>query len=373
MRLGLTFPCVLLLTAALATTVRAEPPEAPTGTVVVPLGDSPSRGGEREVRLDQPFSMVGLTWSGEAPDRVELRPLTEGGWGTWTDAELTSARGSEPVWTGRTTGVQVRATRGGDDVTGELRLVALRPSAGSAPVAAPPPGAPAPDPTPEPTAAPSSLPEAPSSAAGPSSAVATPRHASAPPPLVRRADWGADERSMTWTPQPTETRAAVVHHTAGTNDYGCADSAAIVRGIFEYHAVHLGWGDIGYHALVDKCGTIFEGRAQGLERDVIGGHAMGFNPNTFGVAMLGSFQDVVPTSEALTATGAIIGWKLRESGVAPDSAVELVSTGGKGSLHPPGAGVRLPAIFAHRDVGQTLCPGQLAYDRLDEIRSAALG
>ncbi|MFD0492069.1 N-acetylmuramoyl-L-alanine amidase [Saccharopolyspora spinosporotrichia] len=119
---------------------------------------------------------------------------------------------------------------------------------------------------------------------------------------------------MKWTPQPTETRAATVHHTAGTNDYGCADSAAIVRGIFEYHAVHLGWGDIGYHALVDKCGTIFEGRAQGLERDVIGGHAMGFNPNTFGVAMLGNFQDVVPTSDALTAAGAIIGWKLRESG-----------------------------------------------------------
>ncbi|MFD0492070.1 hypothetical protein ACFQ0O_39055 [Saccharopolyspora spinosporotrichia] len=172
MRLGLSFPCVLLLTAALATSVRAEPPEAPAGgTAVVPLGETPSRGGQREVRLDQPFSMVGLTWSGEAPDRVELRPLTEGGWGAWTEAELTSARGSEPVWTGRTTGVQVRATRGGDDVTGELRLVALRPSLGRTPVAAAP-KAPA-GRSAEPSAAPSPVPEA------PSSTTATPRHASA--------------------------------------------------------------------------------------------------------------------------------------------------------------------------------------------------
>ncbi|MEV0089506.1 hypothetical protein AB0H93_42265, partial [Saccharopolyspora sp. NPDC050642] len=55
------------------------------------------------------------------------------------------------------------------------------------------------------------------------------------------------------------------------NDYTCDQSAALVRGIYYYHSVTNGWGDIGYNALVDKCGTIFEGRTGGLHLPTIDG------------------------------------------------------------------------------------------------------
>lgn len=62
--------------------------------------------------------------------------------------------------------------------------------------------------------------------------------------------------------------AAIIHHTAGSNDYSPEDSAEIVRAIYAYHTQTLGWCDIAYNALVDKYGQVFEGRAGGITKAV---------------------------------------------------------------------------------------------------------
>ncbi|WP_433870831.1 N-acetylmuramoyl-L-alanine amidase [Saccharopolyspora sp. CA-218241] len=337
MRRRLVLPLVLLATAVLAPAALA-----PAATAVEPgprvehiaLGAVPTaRDASREVRTDRPFSMLGVRWTGAAPDEVAVRARTDRGWRPWTPLEPATDRASEPLWTGDARAAQVRATRDGRDVTAELQLIALDP--GPAPAARQAP------------------------AAGPGGR----------PPVVERAGWGADEKQTTWAGQATTTRAVAVHHTAGSNDYRCAVSASVVRGLFHYHAVELGWGDIGYHALVDKCGTVFEGRRGGLDGDVIGGHALGFNHETFGVAMLGNLEQVRPSPETLGGVARISGWKLDRAGVPADGTVVL--TGRGGSLHAAGARVALPTIFGHRDVGRTLCPGRFGHAALGEIRSRA--
>jgi len=163
-------------------------------------------------------------------------------------------------------------------------------------------------------------------------------------------------------------KAATIHHTAGTNDYTAADFARIVRGIYAYHAIDRDWCDIGYNVLVDRYGQIFEGRFGGLYRPVWGAHAGGFNQYTFGVSMLGTFIDVAPTAEQLEAVSRIVAWKLAGSYRDPNGQVTLVSAGGGTSKYPPGAVVSLPRIFAHRDVGNTECPGDVGYQQLPAIR-----
>ena len=92
-----------------------------------------------------------------------------------------------------------------------------------------------------------------------------------PPNIIGRAQWGADEAMRCGnTVYDNGIRAAIVHHTAGSNDYAPQDSAGIVRSIYEYHTRTLGWCDIAYNALVDKYGQVFEGRAGGMDKPVEG-------------------------------------------------------------------------------------------------------
>jgi uncharacterized protein with LGFP repeats len=84
------------------------------------------------------------------------------------------------------------------------------------------------------------------------------------PSIISREEWGADPALRCGTPNyHSGVRAAVVHHTAGSNDYLPQDSAGIIKSIYMYHTRTLGWCDIAYNALVDKYGQVFEGSAGG--------------------------------------------------------------------------------------------------------------
>ena len=81
------------------------------------------------------------------------------------------------------------------------------------------------------------------------------------PPIITRAQWGADESIRRWDPEYAPTiKAATLHHTADRNTYTAADVPGMMRSIYAYHTVNRGWGDIGYNVIVDKFGRIFEGR-----------------------------------------------------------------------------------------------------------------
>jgi hypothetical protein len=177
---------------------------------------------------------------------------------------------------------------------------------------------------------------------------------------------------MGWDVQYAPTiQAATVHHTADKNTYAAADVPAIMRSIYAYHAVSLNWGDIGYNVVVDKFGRAWEGRSGGLASTVIGAHAGGFNTATFGVSMLGNY-DIVDTTPAMIGTVAgVIAWKLSLYGVDPYGTTTLTSMGGGTAKYAAGVPVTLPTIFAHRDVGNTACPGAYGYRRMGEIRSLA--
>ncbi len=68
-----------------------------------------------------------------------------------------------------------------------------------------------------------------------------------------------------------------MHHTATPNTYTRAEAPGVVRAIYRYHTVSNGWDDIGYNVLIDRFGTVYEGRKGGLESPVIGAHASGWN------------------------------------------------------------------------------------------------
>ena len=112
----------------------------------------------------------------------------------------------------------------------------------------------------------------------------------APPAIVTREEWGGDACPPRAEPAYGEVKLAFVHHTVSANDYGPEDSAAMVLGICRYHRNSNGWNDIGYNFLVDRYGTIFEGRAGGIDEAVVGAQAQGYNSQSTGIASLGTFS-----------------------------------------------------------------------------------
>lgn len=323
-----------LLPAAPATATTPPPEPVPVGLRTVALERSAQP--VRMVRSDVPFSMVGLTWRGPAPDVAQLR-VPGGEWVTVDPAGGAGGdtRASEPVWTGPTREVQIRALRRGapaDDVSAVLVDPGRSPADGA-------PG------------------------------TRTPGAAT----VISRAGWGADESLRCSEPDYDDTvHAVALHHTAGTNSYDAAGSFGLVRGIYAYHASILGWCDIGYHALVDRFGQVFEGRAGGLDRAVIGAHAGGFNRRTSSVAMMGLFTGALPTPQLQRSLTELLSWKLDVHRLDPRGEATLVSEGGGTSRYPAGARVRVPVLFGHRDVGNTDCPGDDGYALLPILRSVMI-
>ena len=186
------------------------------------------------------------------------------------------------------------------------------------------------------------------------------------PPIVSRAGWGADESIRRAAPRyAPNVRVAVVHHTAGSNGYTAAESAAIVRGIHVYHVKGNGWNDIGYNFLVDKYGKVFEGRYGGIGRNVIGAHAEGFNTGSVGVAVLGEYSSLAVAAKAQEALAQVLAWRLDRAHVEPVTTVSYAS-GGNGRF-APGTPVFLRAVSGHRDTGFTDCPGRTLYALLGDI------
>ncbi|GHE42616.1 hypothetical protein GCM10018785_10280 [Streptomyces longispororuber] len=165
--------------------------------------------------------------------------------------------------------------------------------------------------------------------------------------------------------------AVFVHHTDSPNGYDCADAPRIIRGLAAGQTEARLFDDIGYNFLVDRCGTIYEGRAGGVDRPVVGAHTQGFNHRTTGVAAIGTFTAGTPVPRPMTeAIAALAAWKLGLADVDPRRRSHLVSSN-SGSRFPAGTRAEFDAVAGHTDGYTTTCPGAALRAELPAIRERA--
>lgn len=146
----------------------------------------------------------------------------------------------------------------------------------------------------------------------------------------------------------------MVHHTA-ISVPAFASSDAICE-IWKLHALERGWGDIGYHFLIDSGGRIYEGRAGGIT--AVGGHFKGGNQGTLAIALLGNFMADVVAEASLEALVELLRALCKLLSIDPLEHRNFATA------------LKLPTICGHRDGNHsTECPGEALYRRLPEIRS----
>ncbi|MBD0348493.1 MAG: N-acetylmuramoyl-L-alanine amidase [Thermoleophilia bacterium] len=194
-------------------------------------------------------------------------------------------------------------------------------------------------------------------------------YADSPAIIPRRAWAGSDTALRRGKPRyAARLRFAIVHHTAGAGAYSLSESPAIVRAVAAYHVHGNRWDDIGYNFLVDRFGQVFEGRYGGVDRNVIGAHAQGFNAGSVGVALLGTYASTPPSQLARAALAQLLAWRLDVAHVDPLSTFRERSGGNP--KYAPGTSVLLRTVAGHRDVYPTSCPGARLYGELPSLAQA---
>jgi hypothetical protein len=176
----------------------------------------------------------------------------------------------------------------------------------------------------------------------------------AEPQIYDTRNWNA--RPPNGTIQVLNSRPSniIVHHTAGSNsnDFSLDHAFAISRGIQNFHMDTRGWIDTGQQLTNSRGGHITEGRHRSLEvltggtRHVMGAHVANNNSTCIGIENEGLYMDVNVPQRL---------W---------DSLVQLVAYIAQQYSIPTSR------ILGHRDFNATLCPGDVLYARLPELRSA---
>ncbi len=280
---------------------------------------------------------------------VQIRTKAGDAWSDWTDLEQTDvgpdagspdalaaeqvgARDtSEPVWLDAPAdAVQTRVVGGTQPSGLELTLID--------------PGKSAADANPGAASVPAS-----------SAFAASPR-----PQILTRGDWGADESLRTKNCKTIDYSSTIkvgfVHHTAhGTNanNYTAEEVPALLRAIYSNDVNNRGWCDIAYNFLVDKFGRIWEGRAGGVDRAVLGAHTAGFNSNSFGTALIGNFE-----TETSNGTTPPASCSTHWSGCSPGSfpCTDLTRSAPRPSP-PPAPAAPTPPTPRARSCRSTSSPG----------------
>ncbi|GAA4285113.1 hypothetical protein GCM10022261_26440 [Brevibacterium daeguense] len=327
---------------------------------------------------DSRSSVVGVTFANSESVTIEVRTKSASGWSDWYHLEEDNpgdgTPGTEPFVVSSATDVQIRVL--GDEAPEDTRLMVIDPKHSAAdakavednaPVAPPSTGGAEPVGAQPAAAGTQPLAVQPTGASATAGSGFVPGSASvenssvkkvAKPAIASRKSWGANESLRKGSPDyASKVKAAVVHHTAGSNSYSAGDVPGILRGIYSYHTKGRGWSDIGYNVLADKFGRLWEGRAGGLDRAVIGAHVAGYNTGTFGISVMGTYEKSAPPQETIDAVNHAIAWKLSANGV---SVKDRATVGGR----------TINAVVGHRDLGSTSCPGAAFYSKMGQMRDA---
>jgi hypothetical protein len=359
-------PCLL---GALAAVVVAAAPALSAGTwrphavdfgarIALPAAASGGPLTTKAIKAPKRFDLLGFRWKGPADPGIRVRVRRSGGkWSRWVAAadgrDHGVKGGSDPVWAGGDDEYQLRLTRrvpglrahfvnvSGTATKADRVRTAIRRRAHAVAAALVAP-------------------------------IAKAQDVAGAPSIVPRSVWDPnDDCAPKHAPQYGKVRMAFVHHTVSANDYGPAESASIVLSICRYHEDGNGWWDIGYNFLVDRYGKVFEGRAGGITRAVVGAQAQGYNSVSTGISNIGTFESEGQTSPGLKALGRLIGWKLAQHDVPTNGKITVTSAGGSSNRYPSGTPVTFNRISGHRDGDATSCPGSALYGQLGQIRRLA--
>jgi N-acetyl-anhydromuramyl-L-alanine amidase AmpD len=159
------------------------------------------------------------------------------------------------------------------------------------------------------------------------------------------------ERKSAWTQQtpvrsrlnPAAPYRMITIHHEGRHQNRHLNHSDVARDLSNILAGHRNrrYGDIAYHLIIDPAGRVWEGRSLRYQ----GAHVADHNRGNIGVMLLGNFEQQSPAGAQLESLHKL---------------THILSR----YFHVPRT-----AVFGHRDLSQTLCPGRRLYPYVAAMRT----
>ena len=158
--------------------------------------------------------------------------------------------------------------------------------------------------------------------------------------IVPRSAWTNRPVGANRNPMNGVTRITV-HHTGEHPGLEGVPQMEVLRRIERYHREERKWCAIGYHYIIGKDGKIYEGRPAKYQ----GAHVLSENPHNLGISVDGDFMRRLPNARQLRALELFLDDRRRAYRVAKKN------------------------VFGHRDLNQSLCPGDELYRWIKRYRT----
>jgi hypothetical protein len=158
--------------------------------------------------------------------------------------------------------------------------------------------------------------------------------------LRRRWEWGQTQPKTSFLSEASTYDRLTIHHSGSVVEDSSESAVGDhLEGIVTGH-IERGYGDIGYHFMIDAFGRVWEGRSLAYE----GAHVFGQNERNIGVMLLGNFEEQWPT---------------REQVASMRQLVPLLCDRYR---------IEQGRVYGHRDLGQSVCPGRNLYSYVVKLR-----
>ena len=159
---------------------------------------------------------------------------------------------------------------------------------------------------------------------------------------ISRTHWSTGQPIQDQVNPMNGARKITLHHEGSgvvrfTSRQATAEHLDKIR---QSHVTRNGWGDIGYHYIVDRAGRVWEGRPIRYQ----GAHVRENNEHNIGVMALGNFDRQSPTQPQLDALFSTVRRLKRHHRIA------------------------VAEVKSHQEINATACPGRNLQKHMDAMR-----
>ncbi|MCH2206514.1 MAG: N-acetylmuramoyl-L-alanine amidase [Lentisphaerales bacterium] len=159
--------------------------------------------------------------------------------------------------------------------------------------------------------------------------------------VIPRSRWAKYKVKGNVTPMGKVTKITI-HHTDDGPKLSKMSDVKFLQGMESHHRNNRKWACIGYHYIIGRDGTIYEGRPAAYQ----GAHARSNNQNNIGISLIGDFNKAYPAKSQLTSLTALLS-NLR-------------------SKHK----ISAKSVVGHRHLNQTECPGKYLASWINSYRAS---